>query len=73
MINDVLLERLGRQRLQEELRLAERQRLVRQAQKRSRGSVWAKAARALAKDASTADGGGRISPDAPRAGEMPGL
>ncbi len=72
MVNDIILERLGWQRLQEELRLAEYQRLVREAQG-PRGSLWARVTRMLAGGGAPTDDGGRIPPDASRAGEMPGL
>lgn len=73
MINDAILERLGWQRLQDELRRAEYQRLVREAQGRSRGSLWARVTRMFADGTGPTDNGGRIPPDASRAGEMPGL
>lgn len=73
MVNEFLLQRLGWQRLQEDLRIAEQQRLVREAEGRSRESVWAKITRLLSEGTATTDDGGRIPPDAPRAGEMPGL
>lgn len=73
MMNDLLIERLGQLRLQEELRLADQHRLVREAENRPLTSVWSMIARALAEGAAAGDTGRRIPPDATRAGEMPGL
>lgn len=72
MFNQFLLERLAWQRIQEELRLAERMRLAREAE-RSHKSIWSRVARALEEGAAASNAGGRIPPDATRAGEMPGL
>lgn len=72
MFNQVFLERLAWERIQEELHLAEQMRLVREAE-RSHRSIWSRVARALEEGAAASKAGGRIPPDATRAGEMPGL
>jgi len=73
MLNEFAVQKMGWQRLQEGLQAAEQQRLVREAEGRRRPSPGMSVKRLRSEGAAGPDGGGRIPPDAPRAGEMPSL